>query len=710
MSLKKKLIAGAIGLVALIMLASLSFVSILVTRQNQTLAANQVRNAINVVRYDLMDKQHKLAADALQMASANKMASKILYLNDNKHDKSIHLFHAQYQSIVDAVFQVGQTSDLWEMAVYDTQGDLRVFAVREDRADTLGYVHYAGSGADNGADRSYYVATLDKGTTATRESYKQATTFPDINPAVKYEGPPITGQSVDFECSGNQMCLLAAVPIIGEVFNAEKGKMEQAQVGFVRASFRFKSEFTDKMARLTGMKINLFSKDHYLIGTLDEYQAPDLSSVRHKETPDVLADQQAFVNNLSLAGGSYIQGTLPLYHGKDFIGMLAVLLSDNVIKANSWQIIKLFGIVALVCLLLVIPVTIAFANSFINPILKIVAGLDDLADGNGDLTTRLEIRSKDEIGTLARCFNTFMDKLQAIIRNISGNASELSQSSASLSDLSHTMSDSSADMRTKSNSVNDALKLMTDNIGRITVKMDDAASNIHMVSTATEEMTGTINEIARSSENARSIAQQALQQAQSASDRLAELKNAAEEIGKVTETINQISEQTNLLALNATIESARAGEAGKGFAVVANEIKELAHQTARATHEIEGKVNDIQAMVLNSTSEMNSTLEVVDHIHTIIAQIATAVEEQSVTTREIAVNIAGAHNGVQEVNTNVSDTNAGTGKISGDMVDVDRNACDISEKSRLVEQNAEVLKQLSIQLEALVSQFRIEQS
>ncbi len=707
MSLKKKLIAGAIGLVALIMLASLSFVSILVTRQNQSLAADQVRNAINVVRHDLMDKQHKLAADTQQMASGNKMASKILYLNDNKHDKSIHLFHAQYQSIVDTVFQVGRTGDLWEMAVYDTQGDLRAFAVREDRSDILGYVHYAGSGADTGNDRSYYIATLDKGATATRESFKPVPTFPAVDLPEKYEGPPITGQSVDFECSDNRMWMLAAVPIVGEVFNAEKGKMEMAQVGFIRASFQFKPDFTDKMTRLTGMNINLFSKDHYLIGTLDGYQAPDTSSVRHKDKPDALAEQPAFVNHLSLASGSYIQGLLPLYRGPDYIGALVVLLSDNVIKANSWQIIKLFGIVALVCLLLVVPITIAFANSFINPILKIVAGLDDLANGNGDLTTRLELRSKDEIGSLAGCFNTFMDKLQAIIRNISGNASKLSRSSAGLSDLSQAMSAGSADMRTRSNNVNEALKNMTDNIGRMTVKMDDAASNIQMVSSATEEMTGTINEIARNSENARSIARQALQQAQSASDRMVELKKAAEEIGKVTETINQISEQTNLLALNATIESARAGEAGKGFAVVANEIKELAHQTARATQEIEGKINDIQTMVHNSTSEMNSTLEVVDHIHTIIAQIATAVEEQSVTTKEIAVNIAGAHNGIQEVNTNVSDTNAGTGKISSDMLDVDRNAAEISEKSRLVEQNAEVLKQLSIQLDSLVSQFKI---
>jgi methyl-accepting chemotaxis protein len=237
--------------------------------------------------------------------------------------------------------------------------------------------------------------------------------------------------------------------------------------------------------------------------------------------------------------------------------------------------------------------------------------------------------------------------------------------------------------------------------------MDEASSNIHMVSSATEEMTSTINEIAKNSENARSIAEQAVVQAQNSSDRLSELRNAAIEIGKVTEAINQISEQTNLLALNATIESARAGEAGKGFAVVANEIKGLAQQTAKATHEIGDKVNEIQKMVQKSTTEMNTTLEVVHNINSIIAQIASAVEEQSVTTKEIAINISNAYNGIQDVNANVNQTNDSTGRISRDMVDVDKNAHDISEKSAQVENSADELMKLAVQLKNLVSQFKI---
>jgi methyl-accepting chemotaxis protein len=113
----------------------------------------------------------------------------------------------------------------------------------------------------------------------------------------------------------------------------------------------------------------------------------------------------------------------------------------------------------------------------------------------------------------------------------------------------------------------------------------------------------------------------------------------------VVETITEISEQVNLLALNATIEAARAGEAGKGFAVVANEIKELAKQTSAATLEIKEKIQNIQGSTDGTVKGINEISEVIRSVNEIVGTIATAVEEQSAATKEIASNIAQASRG-----------------------------------------------------------------
>jgi len=221
-------------------------------------------------------------------------------------------------------------------------------------------------------------------------------------------------------------------------------------------------------------------------------------------------------------------------------------------------------------------------------------------------------------------------------------------------------------------------------------------------------MTSVIKEIAQNTEKARTVTGEAVSEAAETSEKVDELGRAANEIGKVTETITEISEQTNLLALNATIEAARAGEAGKGFAVVANEIKDLAKQTAEATGEIRKKIEGIQTSTKGTVIHIKQITKVINNVNEIVATIATAVEEQSVTTREIADNVTQASQGLGEITENVAQSSSVADEIAKDIADVNQTSGEMSNTSSQVNTSAEDLSKEAEQLMGMVGQFQVE--
>jgi len=314
---------------------------------------------------------------------------------------------------------------------------------------------------------------------------------------------------------------------------------------------------------------------------------------------------------------------------------------------------------------------------------------------------------QDELDKMAAWINTFVTRVASMIKDIAKDSEILNNSSADLSSLSAQMSGSAENMAGKSNTVAAASEEMSSNMNSVAAAMEQAATNVGMVATATEQMTSTINEIAQNSERASTITGEAVVETQSASNKVHELGSSADEIGKVVETITEISEQVNLLALNATIEAARAGEAGRGFAVVANEIKDLAKQTAEATLEIKGKIGAIQGSTNETVTEIDRISKIIHDVNEIVATIATAVEEQSVTTKEIAGNVAQASKGIQEVNENVAQSSTVSGEIASDISGVNQSADEMSNSSAQVNLSAEELNRMGVKLNEMVGKFKV---
>jgi len=170
----------------------------------------------------------------------------------------------------------------------------------------------------------------------------------------------------------------------------------------------------------------------------------------------------------------------------------------------------------------------------------------------------------------------------------------------------------------------------------------ETAQRVEATVTATEELSGSIQEIGQQAANGLGMAQAAVADTERTQSVIGSLNEAAERIGSVVGTISAIAAQTNLLALNATIEAARAGEAGKGFAVVAAEVKTLANQTSRATDDISQQVAAIQEATKRSVEEISAIARVIDKLTTVSTSIASAVQQQSMTTRGIAESIQNA--------------------------------------------------------------------
>ena len=378
--------------------------------------------------------------------------------------------------------------------------------------------------------------------------------------------------------------------------------------------------------------------------------------------------------------------------------MASVMIST---QTRNLLLIALTGIIGLSGLAYWITRGIA------GPVRHTVEMLKDIADGEGDLTRRLQVNGADEISDLARYFNRFVEKLQGIISQMVVNAVTVAAAATELSTISAQTAQSVQTLSSRTATVAAAAEQSSVNTASVAAGMEQAALNLASVAGATEQMSATIGDIAASTEKARAISRQAGDQAGSVSALMQELSQAAREIGKVTEAITAISSQTNLLALNATIEAARAGAAGKGFAVVANEIKELARQTAGATEDIKRRISGMQHATASATGDIAKIATVIAEVNHLIAGIASAIEEQTSVTRDVAGNIAQASDGVRDANERIVQTAGGSRSMARDLAEVNRAVGEIRSGGDQVQASVVELSNLAERLRSMVNQFRI---
>lgn len=365
-----------------------------------------------------------------------------------------------------------------------------------------------------------------------------------------------------------------------------------------------------------------------------------------------------------------------------------------------------FAIIAGAILILLIVLNFLL-SAVLKPIRETVVTLNDIAEGEGDLTKRLAVTSNDELGDLANSFNHFIDKLQGIIKEVISHSERVDDASSNMLQIAKDVSIETSETSEKTVKIASSAEEVSQGVTSVASSMEQAGANIAMIASSVEEMTVTVSEISQNTSLASSISQNAVNTSQTTSAQIKVLEESAQEIGRVTETITEISEQTNLLALNATIEAARAGEAGKGFAVVASEIKELANQTAQATYEIKDKITGIQVATRDSIGNIEEISTIINEFNELISSVAAAIEEQTATTQEISGNISQLSDGVTETNENLGRSSVSVSDISAETGSVNESVSELAESGVNLSEGTEKLAQLAKQLKSLMGSFKV---
>lgn len=341
--------------------------------------------------------------------------------------------------------------------------------------------------------------------------------------------------------------------------------------------------------------------------------------------------------------------------------------------------INVIIVMSVISILFSLAIASIFAHRIVKPITKVDSAVNEIASGNADLTQRINVDSNDEIGSLEKGFNKFIEKLQNIISQIQGSKTELtavednlvssiSEASSSITEIISNIESVGGQVGSQVSAVSQTSAAVTEiaeNINSLELMIQNQSEGVSNASSAVEEMIGNIKAVNQSVEiMSQSFSQlevtsrNGIDQQRFVDEQISEVSKQSKSLQDANTAIADIASQTNLLAMNAAIEAAHAGEYGKGFAVVADEIRKLSETSSDQSkkisaelHKIVDTINHVVEASAKSTESFGEVSSLIAETDSLVKQINSAMEEQQVGSRQILDSLSVMNNSTSEVKT-----------------------------------------------------------
>ncbi len=443
-------------------------------------------------------------------------------------------------------------------------GSLKGFVLIQANEALIGYPKLLSESAE------FMTSVINAGETFEYAIWETTETLPFRHSFEKKKLPEF--EAIEYDECRETACIVSHVPAYGKKYNREKERVENVQMAVVTAIKKLDASFAQRVSRFTGTEVNIYTKNGLSVGTKSEYKEFDLKTAGNTNNTIDVQNRPVYLSNISIQNEDFAQGTFLLKNENETIGAIVALNSYQRAKENTRQVIITMAIVAVVCILAMIPIAFLLARNVTGPVQKSITYLMQRADRVSNASKQVAASS------------------QSSAEGSSIQASSIEETTSSLEEMSS---------MTKQNAAH------ADNADKLSQTSNGVIN----------QAAGKMNELV---------------------DNMARISKSSQDTFKIVKTIDEIAFQTNLLALNASVEAARAGEAGSGFAVVANEVRNLAVRAAEAAKNtselIEETVKGIQDcsdMAAESNQSFAEAAQNSMKIQTLVAEIAAASNEQA---------------------------------------------------------------------------------